>query len=190
MALSSKPFSWAFTLLAIVVVAVCVLMVVPRTWAQEAPCSGGACLDITLSPNPVNVGQPLTFTITASCAPGPACSSRNSSGLTDTLPPGVTYVSATASGAQPANCTESAGIVRCAPEAYTDTTPFVETISVIPMQCGTFSNTANGAADLTASATFTVVGCPTPTSGAAGATPAAAPSTTNISPSYSDGHSG
>ena len=182
MALSGKPFSWAFKLLMAVAMAACVLMLVPRAWAQGAPCSGGPCLDITVSPNPATVGQQLTFTITASCAPGSTCATNDTSGLTDTLPTGMTYVSATASGAQPANCTQSAGTVKCAPEVYTDTTPFVETITVVPTQCGTFSNTAKDA--LTASAPFTVEGCSTSTSGDTGATPAAAPNTTDSSPTY------
>ena len=162
MALNGKPFSWAFKLLMVVATAACVLLLVPGAWAQS-PCSGSACLDITVSPDPATVGQPLTFTITASCAPGSACASDDTSGLTDTLPSGMSNVSATASGDQPANCTESAGTVKCAPEVYSDATPFVETISVVPTQCGTFSDTAKGAGDMTASATFTVVGCSTTT---------------------------
>jgi hypothetical protein len=159
MALSSKLFSWAFKPLMVVAMAACVLMLVPwASWAQS-PCSGGACLDITVSPDPATVGQPLTITITASCAPGSSCASTDTSGLTDTLPSGMSNVSATASGDQPANCTEGATTVTCAPETYTDTTPFVETISAVPTQCGTFSDTAKGAAP----ATFTVVGCSTPT---------------------------
>jgi uncharacterized repeat protein (TIGR01451 family) len=162
MTLSGKPFSLAFKLLMVVAMAACVLILVPwASWAQS-PCSGGACLDITVSPDPATVGQPLTITITVSCAPGSTCSSNDTSGLTDTLPSGLSNVSATASGDQPAKCTESAaGTVRCAPETYSDTTPFVVTISAVPTQCGTFSDTVKGAAP----ATFTVGGCSTPTYG-------------------------
>lgn len=162
MALNGKPFSWAFKVLMVVATAACVLMLVSRAWAQS-PCSGSACLDITVSPDPATLGQPLTFTITASCPSGVSCANDDTTGVTDTLPSGMSNVSATASGDQPANCTESVGTVRCAPEVYTDTTPFVETISAVPTQCGKFSDTAKGASDMTASTTFTVVGCSTTT---------------------------
>jgi len=118
--------------------------------------SGHFCLEKTATPDPVEVGETLTFTITGFCTTG-NCERRSSLGLTDTLPEGVEFVSATATGyggtelfpiPQP-TCSESAGTVTCAPVNFRfdeeDGTeiPFVATIEVIPTQCGTFTNTAS-----------------------------------------------
>jgi len=119
----------------------------------------------TSTPDPVQVGQQLTFTISDFCAPGITCDVSAAEGLTDTLPAGSEFVSASATGSEPATCSESAGTVTCTPIAYTTSVPFVATIVVIPRQCGTFTNTANdtsilnGTGFLSASETFTVEGC-------------------------------
>jgi hypothetical protein len=137
------------------------------------------CLEKTATPDPVTVGDPLTFTIRGYCIsiPGICGYFAPPSGVTDTLPAGLEFVSASATGyggpelgnpPQP-TCSESEGTVTCAPVAYYfDTSevaeetevPFVATIEVIPTQCGTFTNTASlPALDQSVSEIFTVVGC-------------------------------
>ena len=162
------------------------------------PITDFFCLEKTASPNPVNVGEPLTFTIRAFCFAEPAfvpCTIGGAavfdSTVTDTLPPNVQFVSASASGAfAPVTCGESAGTVTCNPETYckgtlkgigcpegTGEIPYVETITVIPAHCGTFTNTVIDSVQQSSlfvgggpvSATFTV-NCPSPT-----APPTAAP---------------
>jgi hypothetical protein len=158
--------------------------------AQQQGITGFFCLEKTANPNPVNVGEPLTFTIRAFCFAVPAnvpCDIfpdmpfEKGSTVTDTLPPNVRFVSASASGAfAPVTCTESAGTVTCAPETYckgrllgigcpegTEEIPYVETITVIPTQCGTFTNAVIDSPQQLlvgggpASAAFTV-NCPPP----------------------------
>ena len=136
--------------------------------ADVACVTGGVCLEKTAAPDPVTVGEPLTFTIRGYCEDG--CLVLQG-GLTDTLPAGLEFVSATATGyteygiPQP-TCSESAGTVTCTPVAFASNqpgqemdVPFVATIEVIPTQCGTFTNTASMAFGLSVSETFTVVGC-------------------------------
>ena len=148
----------------------------------DVVCKFNHCLEKTATPDPVEVGETLTFTIREFCTlsqPLSACTSSSvEAGLTDTLPEGVEFVSATATGyggteldpiPQP-TCTESDGTVTCAPLSYVFSnipgseteTPFVATIKVIPTQCGTFTNTASSFTGRTVSETFTVVGCPPP----------------------------
>lgn len=125
------------------------------------------CLEKTATPDPVTVGEPLTFTIKGYCSPAVfTCSLGAPNGVTDTLPAGLEFVSASATGpTQPApTCSESEGTVTCAPLAYqagpeTDF-PYVATIEVVPTRCGTFTNTAS-LPDFgqSVSETFTVVGC-------------------------------
>lgn len=128
------------------------------------------CWEKTATPDPVKVGEPLTFTIRAFCTSpgGGGCGLSSPQGLTDTLPAGVEFVSASATGYLPATCSEIAGTVRCDPLSFfkaSDGTevPFVATIEVIPTQCGTFTNTATapGFSDYLppVSETFTVEGC-------------------------------
>jgi hypothetical protein len=135
------------------------------------------CAEKTASPDPVKVGEALTFTIREYCNPEGItnCGAAGSSeGMTDTLPEGLAFDSASATGfsgpefgnpPQP-TCSESEGTVTCAPINYffEDTqdgtaVPFVATIVVIPSQCGTFTNTANLFAVPSVSETFTVVQC-------------------------------
>lgn len=130
------------------------------------------CLEKTATPDTVQVGESLTFTIRGFCTfpeenVSGGCGLGNSQGLTDTLPAGLEFVSATATGVDPATtCSESAGTVTCAPVTFTNDpvageVPFVAIIEVIPTQCGTFTNTAtmNGGGPPPVSETFTVVGC-------------------------------
>jgi Ca2+-binding RTX toxin-like protein len=83
--------------------------------------------------------------------------------VSDTLPPGLDFVSASATGVGiPPICSQRAGTVFCSPSVYSDTIPFVMTIKVIPTQCGTFTNTATFVGlPLSVSERFTVEGCPT-----------------------------
>ncbi len=149
-------------LIAAAIAAVCLLVMIPSAQAQEDPCtvatSAAYCLDKTASPDPAKLGKPLTFTITGHCAPGSPCVFAPAYGIVDvmdTLPPGVSFVSATASGLIPAACSDSAGTVTCGPEFFNTATPYVETITLIPTRCGSYTNTAvdtNNAA----TASFTV----------------------------------
>ena len=131
------------------------------------------CVEKTATPDPVTAGEPLTFTVRAYCIPtNVVCGAIDSSGMTDTLPKGLEFVSASATGTTafgdpPPTCSESAGTVKCAPAVYfadsrgdPRTVPFVATIKVIPRQCGTFTNTASlGLGSV--SETFTVEDCDT-----------------------------
>jgi uncharacterized repeat protein (TIGR01451 family) len=119
------------------------------------------CMEKTSTPDPVTVGETLTFTIRAFCAT--ECS-FSSLGITDTLPAGLDFVSASATGKENPTCNYSASTrtVTCAPTVYSTGEPFEATIKVIPRECGTFKNTAT---DITfgysASDTFTVNCLPT-----------------------------
>jgi hypothetical protein len=141
------------------------------------PSSPTFCVEKTATPDPVKVGEPLTFTIREYCTATINCGGFRSAGMTDTLPEGLDFDSASATGfsgpelgnpPQP-TCTfsESDRTVTCSPVAFwfdqegTDV-PFVATIKVIPRECGTFINTANVAGQ-EVSETFTVVQCPPPT---------------------------
>jgi hypothetical protein len=128
------------------------------------------CWEKTASPNPVKVGEPLTFTIRGFCGPESFACQGRAGELTDTLPTGVGFVSASATGwLDPPTCSESEGTVTCAPVNFLKSsvdrteTPFVATIEVIPTQCGTFTNTATSSGLLPpVSETFTVVECVPP----------------------------
>src|SRR5215213_9432774 len=102
MALIGGPFSWTFKPLMVVAMVACVLTLVSQVQGQTNGTPGGTCntaidtptcLDDTASPNPVTVGQPLTFTITTSSPPSGNCAQTNSCGgfetLTDALPEGL-----------------------------------------------------------------------------------------------------
>jgi uncharacterized repeat protein (TIGR01451 family) len=170
----AKVLVLSATLTAIMVVGLLAFATPSRA---DVVCQVELCLEKTATPDPVVVGEPLTFTIIYSCTPpsGSNCAA-SSRKLTDTLPAGVEFVSATATGysgpflgnpPQP-TCSESAGTVTCAPvNAFVDTLtetdiPFVATIEVIPTQCGIFTNTASLDEETnfpSVSETFTVVGC-------------------------------
>jgi len=90
----------------------------------------------TDSPDPVNVGSNLTYTVTVANA-GP--SSATSVVLTDTLPANVTFVSATAP------CTQAAGTVTCNLGTIASGANTVITIVVTPTgaAAASISNTAS-----------------------------------------------
>ena len=117
------------------------------------------CMEKTSTPDPVKVGETLTFTIRGFCAT--ECSFE-SEGIRDPLPEGLDFVSASATGKNNPTCTFESRTVTCAPVVYSTGEPFEATIKVTPSACGTFKNTAT---DITfgnsASDTFTVSCGPT-----------------------------
>ena len=173
---SSKPLK----LLVVAGVLLTLLTLVPDAGAQGASTPGGQCtniggttycIDKTASPAQASIGQPITFTITV----GPTnclfqiCAFEDT--ITDTLPAGVAFVSATATNTftlfgQP-TCTNAGNTVTCTNifSAFTfpppQALPSTITIVATPKQCGTFTNTATSTRGISASADFTVVGCPT-----------------------------
>ncbi len=109
-----------------------------------APAAGAADLSITKidSPDPVNVGSTLTYTIQVqNLGPDPATGVT----VTDQLPKGVDFVSAVATSGQ---CARKGRKVTCdlgvlnAPTVNYGGPPTV-TLSVVPRQVGTISNTAS-----------------------------------------------
>src|SRR5262249_4380080 len=105
----------------------------------------------SVAPNPVTVGNNLTFTITITNAgPSPATNAT----LTDTLPAGATLVSATASQG---TCSGS-GPVTCSLGTVTAGSSVTVALLVIPTQAGTASLTATvTAAEVDANATNNAV---------------------------------
>ncbi len=109
-----------------------------------APAAGAADLSITKvdSPDPVNVGSTLTYTVQVqNLGPGSATGVT----VTDQLPNSVDFVSATVTSGQ---CARKGRKVTCdlgvlnAPTVNYGGPPTV-TISVVPRQVGTISNTAS-----------------------------------------------
>ncbi len=96
----------------------------------------------TDSPDPVVVGQPLTYTLTISNA-GP--DDTGSVIATDTLPAGVTFQSALASQG---SCSESAGTVTCNLGPIANGAGAEVVIVVIPQTAGDLSNTATVTSDV------------------------------------------
>jgi len=129
----------------------------------DVACSG-TCMEKTASADPVKVGDQLTFTIRGFCEAGQGCFFRDPFGVTDTLPEGLEFVSATATGLNNPTCSHSAGTVTCAPFFFDNESTFEATITVIPRECGTFTNTATDVSfGDSVSETFTVEGCVPPT---------------------------
>jgi uncharacterized repeat protein (TIGR01451 family) len=104
-----------------------------------------ADLAVTLidSPDPVQVGDNLTYTATVTNN-GPAAATGVT--LTDTLPAGVTFVSATPTQG---SCVNSSGAVTCSIGALANSASATVTIVVTPTATGTITNTVNVAANLT-----------------------------------------
>jgi uncharacterized repeat protein (TIGR01451 family) len=102
----------------------------------------GADLAVTKtdSPDPVLVGSPLTYTVTVSNA-GPDAATLV--GLTDTLPAGVTFGSATPSQG---TCAEAGGVVTCDLGTLASAAGATVTIVVTPATTGVLTNTATAAA--------------------------------------------
>ena len=88
------------------------------------------------SPNPVPVGQPLTYTITVTNA---GFADAQSVTVTDMLPAGVTFVSATPSQG---TCTNLNGTVSCNLNTLPNSSNAVVSILVTPQVVGTITNTA------------------------------------------------
>jgi hypothetical protein len=132
----------------------------------DVPCNGEFCIEKTSTPDPVKVGEPLTFTISVFCVPGTSCSNPiQFGGVQDTLPTGLLeFGSASVTGGRDPNArcvpleVSTGTLVDCSPVTFNQDTPFVATIEVIPKQCGTFPNTA-AFLSLSASETYTVVQC-------------------------------
>jgi uncharacterized repeat protein (TIGR01451 family) len=94
------------------------------------------------SPDPVMEGQQLTYTLTVDNA-GPHSASAVQ--LTDTLPAGVTFDSATASQG---TCSETAGTVECALGTIADDASASVEIDVTPQAPGTLTNEASVTSDV------------------------------------------
>jgi uncharacterized repeat protein (TIGR01451 family) len=134
-----------------------------NTAAQPTTVQPVADLLITKtdSPDPVNAGSNLTYTITLTNN-GP--NTATSVSATDTLPANLTFVSATATGG--AVCTLAAGTVTCTVASLANAASITATITVRPTAAAvpSVSNTANvtatefdpNTADNSASATTTV----------------------------------
>ena len=99
-----------------------------------------AAIDLSViktdSPDPVVVGETLTYTLLVNNA-GP--NTATSVTVTDTLPAGVTFNSATASQG---SCSQAGGIVTCDLGAIGGGSSATITISVTPTAAGTITNTA------------------------------------------------
>ena len=112
-------------------------------WAVRGGPTGSANFaDISVtktdSPDPVVVSQPLTYTITVTNN-GP--DEANGVSLTDTLPTGVTFVSANSGQG---TCSQLNGIVTCTIGSIANTANVTVTIDVLaPGQSGTLTNSAS-----------------------------------------------
>jgi uncharacterized repeat protein (TIGR01451 family) len=136
-----------------------------QSQSDHGPACGGAiCLHKTADPNPVNVGQPITFTISQRCH-GNVDLCFSSLFLIDKLPAdaGLTNVSVQ-QPRFPAKCTLSGQVVHtvtCSGDrTFTPAAPFTVTIVATPTECGTFTNTVSATGQgetFTARATFTVL---------------------------------
>jgi uncharacterized repeat protein (TIGR01451 family) len=109
--------------------------------ASQTTTVQGAFADLSVtktdSADPVNVGAPFSYTVTVRNA-GPSTASNLT--LTDTLPAGVTFVSA--SGGQ-WTCSQSAGVVTCTrPSLNAGMTRSVTINVTAPSQAGTIVNNA------------------------------------------------
>ncbi len=146
---------YLLSLLGALVVAGGVLALTPSAQAQQTPpqCSPSEslCIDKAVTPNPVQVGQTLTFEIELTERIGITLVE-----VTDVLPPSVEFVSVSP---PPPRCNLVDNTVECSLILVRSETI---TIEVIPRECGTFTNTASAETPTqTVSDTeeFTVEGC-------------------------------
>lgn len=104
------------------------------------PGSPPADLSLTkvANPSPVDVGSPLTYTLTVNNPTG-SLDAQNVV-VTDTLPAGVTFVSADASQG---TCSQASGVVTCDLGTVTDGASPTVTIVVTPNVAGTITNVAD-----------------------------------------------
>jgi uncharacterized repeat protein (TIGR01451 family) len=104
-----------------------------NTTVTPAPPADVAIISKTDVPDPVTVGTPLRYTVEAvNNGPGTATSIT----ITDTLPAGVTFISASG------RCNEASGIVTCNFGNIGSGTRFGPIITVTPTVVGTLTNTA------------------------------------------------
>jgi len=159
------------SLLGASLVAAGLLWVAPQVIAQAA---APITVSKMASPNPVQIGQPLTFTIDV----GPASpATLEPVVVTDTVPGSAKVTGATQqqflNGAvvDTTPCTVTSNTVSCPDRDVTGANSGLRTLRVTieatAEQCGTFTNTAEAAAQLAgttvpASANFTVEGCAGP----------------------------
>ncbi|HEY5593666.1 MAG TPA: DUF11 domain-containing protein, partial [Nitrospiria bacterium] len=110
-------------------------------------CPPGPLADLlvtgTDSPDPVIVGDTLTYTVTTTNN-GP--DDLTAVTMTDTLPAGMTYVSAVPSQGSP--CLESAGVVTCDLGGILNGDGATVTIDVVPTTAGNRSNNVTVAGDV------------------------------------------
>ncbi len=106
-------------------------------WSTAAGPTADLAVTKTDSPDPVAVGSTLTYTVNVTNN-GPA----DATGviLTDTLPAGVTFVSATSSQG---SCTHSGGIVTCTLGTLANGATASVTITVTPTTTGILTNAAS-----------------------------------------------
>ena len=172
MTVKAKPkHHLLISLLLAVFVAVGLLLAVgPQAQAQGSPneqCETffgflELCIDKTVSPNPATVNEPITFTLTASCEGEGPIDCLGVAIIEDTLPAGVTFVSATASGGifQAPACAPPAGQTVTCTGGINEENPITVIIEAIPTQCGDFTNPASvtlfGVLRANTSAPFTV----------------------------------
>ncbi|MEW5756215.1 MAG: CFI-box-CTERM domain-containing protein [Pseudomonadota bacterium] len=91
---------------------------------------------MTATPSPVTSGNNLTYQITVTNN-GPDDAAGVT--LTDTLPAGITFVSATASQG---SCAHAAGVITCSLGALANAASATATVVITPAAAGTLSNTA------------------------------------------------
>ncbi|MBI3995090.1 MAG: DUF11 domain-containing protein, partial [Nitrospirae bacterium] len=106
-------------------------------------CPAGPNADLSIvgggSPNPVTVGNNLTYSLTTTNN-GP--DDLTAVTLTDTLPPGMTFVSATP------GCIESGGVVTCSLGVMLNGASVAVTIDIVPTTTGNRSNSVTVAGDV------------------------------------------
>jgi len=143
--------------LAVLLLGVAALLLWTQQEAQaQEPCNTNLCIDKTADQSTVEVGQPITFTITQRCPQARACVDPNP--LVDQLPSGLTIDSVD----RPGFCPTSGNTVTCGGGRFVEqASPFRLIIVATTTECGTFTNTAS-AGENSGSATYTVEGCPPP----------------------------
>ena len=126
-------------------------------------------LTMSHSPDPVTLGQNLSYLLSVTNG-GP--STATNATLSDTLPPGVSFVTATVSPISQGSCNEAAGTVTCNFNPFDPGAGANVTIVVTPGAPGTITNAANVVADQpdpnpannsASNDTTTVTGPPLPT---------------------------